>query len=238
MRRLIATALIAAVGWAGTGGAAADPDTTGQAGGQTYRVGETVLAGATDDGTGTWRVRTGRIDGGDPAVAAAFNAAATASAEDQIAGVRSEVAATSWRFDAAATLIFRPAAIAQWLKGSYYGQGAAHPINTVSTVVIDAATARPITLAELFVDEQAGLNRLSEQTRVLFPQRYGGTVPMPEQRGNRPVAANFANWLPTAEGMQLCFADYQLGHGAPTVTVPWAALADLLSPIGLALSRG
>lgn len=49
---------------------------------------------------------------------------------------------------------FRPTAIGEVLTGVYYAQRAAHPVDYVSTVVIDSRTAQPITLKDLFVNEQ------------------------------------------------------------------------------------
>jgi hypothetical protein len=49
--------------------------------------------------------------------------------------------------------------------------------------VIDSRTAKRITLADLFSDEQAGLQWLSEQTKLGFA----------------PTEANFAHWIHPAE---------------------------------------
>ena len=131
---------------------------------------------------------------------------------------------------------FRPTAIAQLLVGTYYAEKAAHPLDYVSTLVIDSRTAGPITLGDLFTDEQAGLRRLSEQSRALLPTIGGGSGP--ESPGTRPIAENFANWMPTAQGLEIHFADYQVGHGLPVVTVPWSAIADLLTPAMQPLAAG
>ena len=143
-----------------------------------------------------------------------------------------------WLFESNPTVTFRTSAIAELIVGVHSAKEAAHPNDYVSTVVIDSRTAKPITLADLFVDEQAGLNRLSEQTKVIFPQVWGGgPSPMLDEPGNRPIAENFANWIPTAAGMELHFADYQFGHGLPVITVPWSAVADVLAPDMTALTH-
>ena len=36
---------------------------------------------------------------------------------------------------------------------------------------------------------------------------------MADLPGAEPRAENFANWLPTATGMEIHLADYQFGHG-------------------------
>jgi hypothetical protein len=80
-------------------------------------------------------------------------------------------------------------------------------------VVIDSRSADPIMLTNLFTEEQAGLNRLSEMT------------------GGEPRSENFVNWLPTAEGLEFHSAPYQFGIALPeTKTVAWAAIAELLAP--------
>lgn len=205
---------------------------SGESNGKTYTVAAATIAGATPDGGGRWHAEVAQVSGGDPSVAEAFNKAGDASARGQIEQVRTDAdSVPSWTFEVKSELFFRPTALAQLLTGVYYAHGAAHPNNYVSTVVIDSRSARPITLSDLFSDEQDGLNRLSEQTKRIWPTVYGdGGEPMLDEPGNRPIAENFANWIPTADGLELHFADYQFGHGLPVITVPWAALTDVLAP--------
>ncbi len=84
------------------------------------------------------------------------------------------------------------------------------------------------------------MNRLSEQTKLIWPKVYGhgNNGPMPDEPGNRPVEENFANWIPTAAGMEIHFADGQLGHGLPVITVPWSPLSDVLAPNMVPLTQG
>ncbi|OBF20536.1 hypothetical protein A5725_16475 [Mycobacterium kubicae] len=205
---------------------------SGMANGQSYRVTTASITGATDDRRGQWNARFGQISGGDAAVIDAFNNASTASARDQLDQARTEASPDAeWTFESTPTVSFRTVAVAQVIVGVYSAKHAAHPSNYVSTVVIDARTAQPITLATLFANQQSGLNRLSEQTKLIFPRVYGGGPdPMPDEPGNQPVPANFANWIPTSAGLELHFADYQFGHGLAVITVPWSALADVLAP--------
>ena len=121
--------------------------------------------------------------------------------------------------------------MSELISGLYVHVPSAHPSSYVSTVVIDSRSAKPITLADLFTDKQAGLNRLSEQTKALLPGVSGvGPTPMADEPGNAPTEANFANWIPTPDGLEIHFADYQFFHGTPTITVPWSALDGLLAP--------
>ncbi|AQT82643.1 hypothetical protein B1R94_07885 [Mycolicibacterium litorale] len=172
------------------------------------------------------------ITGGDPRVSEAFNSAVHASAAAQLAPVRRDADPEgTWTFDTEPQISFSRAAVSELITGLYVHVPAAHPTSSVSTVVIDSRSAKPITLGELFTDKQAGLERLSQQTKALLPTVSGvGPTPMPDEPGNAPEEANFANWIPTPAGLELHFADYQFFHGLPTITVPWSALDDLLAP--------
>jgi hypothetical protein len=102
--------------------------------------------------------------------------------------------------------------------------------------VIDSRNAAPITLGGLFLDEQAGLNRFSEQTKLLLPAESGQPAgSFDNEPGAAPTEANFANWIPTPAGVELHFDDYQFFHGTPVITVPWQALDGLLRPEAYAL---
>src|ERR1700722_5149481 len=211
---------------------------SGVSNGQSYIVTAAANDGATPDGHGHWHVHTGQLTGqnagGDPAVVTAFNSASDASAQGLLDHSRADArpAWWDWTFDVKPTVTFRPTAIAELLVGTYYSAQAAHPVNYVSTIVIDSRTAQPITLKALFSNEPHGLQRLSEQTKLIWPTAYGhgGNEPMPDERGNQPREENFANWIPTATGIEIHFADSQFGHGLPVITIPWTALADVLAP--------
>jgi hypothetical protein len=188
------------------------PAETGVSNAHTYSVAMTSVDGATTDRMGSWDAWIAELSEGDPAVAAAFNHASRTSAQGQID--RAEIESNpgeQWKFESHGQVTFRSIAVGQLILGThYYG---AHPTSYISTVVIDSRSADPIMLTNLFTDEQAGLNRLSELT------------------GAEPRAENFVNWLPTAEGLEIHFAPYQFGIALPeTKTVAWAALADLLAP--------
>ena len=185
---------------------------TGVSNDDTYAVTITSIDGATADRMGTWDARIAELSGGDAAVVEAFNYASRTSTLEQIDRVKAESnPGEQWNFEAHGQVTFRSIAVGQLILGThYYG---AHPTSYISTVVIDSRSADPIMLTDLFTDAQAGLNRLSELT------------------GAEPRADNFANWIPTAEGLEIHFAPYQFGIALPeTKTVAWEALADLLAP--------
>jgi hypothetical protein len=186
---------------------------TGVSNEEAYTVAVTSIDGATTDRMGTWEARVVELSEGDPAVVEAFNHASRISAEGQIDRAKAESnPGEQWNFESNGQVTFRSIAVGQLILGThYYG---AHPTSYISTVVIDSRSADPIMLTDLFADEQAGLNRLSQLT------------------GAEPRAENFTNWIPTAEGLEIHFAPYQFGIALPeTKTVAWAALSDLLAPV-------
>lgn len=214
----------------GAGTAAADP-TTGSSNGQTYAVSAATIK------PGGWQVTVGQLSGGDKTVSSAFNDASVASGEylaDLLAGNVADATLKT-----TANVSFGPKTISQVLTGSYFATGAAHPVDYIATIVIDSRTGKPITLDALFADTQAGLQRLSDQTKVLLPAQPGTRMksPMPDTPGNAPVAKNFANWIPASGGIEIHFNDGQFFHGTPVITVPWAKLTDVLAPDMKALAQ-
>lgn len=212
--------------------------TSGMSNGAAYTVTRSSAGDATSDGKGRWNLVVDTVTGGDPRVAEAFNSAVHASAAGQLDPVKRDADPDgTWTFDTEPQIFFGAASVSELITGLYVHVPSAHPSSYVSTVVIDSRSAKPITLGDLFTDKQAGLERLSQQTKDLLPAVSGvGPTPMPDEPGNAAVEANFANWIPTPAGMEIHFADYQFFHGTPTITVPWSALDDLLAP-GMAALR-
>ncbi|WP_235677768.1 RsiV family protein [Mycolicibacterium sarraceniae] len=206
--------------------------TSGVSNKQKYSVTRSTAGDATTDGRGRWTLVVDTITGGDPRVAGAFNNAVHASASGQLEPVKTSADPDgTWTFETQPQIYFGGASVSELISGIYVHVPSAHPSSYVSTVVIDSRSGKPVTLADLFIDQQAGLNRLSEQTKALLPGVSGvGPTPMPDEPGNAPTEANFANWIPTPDGLEIHFADYQFFHGTPTITVPWSALDGLLAP--------
>lgn len=188
-----------------------------------------AIDGATADGSGTWKAQAGQLVGGDERVANAFNAASRNSVTGLIDDARADAHSHSWSLKATSTVTFQPAALSQLVVGVYYAKGAAHPIYYIATVVLDSRDGQPITLQTLFTNKQDGLNRLSEKASAILG--------INDKTGLAPSEKNFANWLPTAAGFEIHFADYQLGHGLRVTTIPWPDLADLLAPDMAALTQ-
>ena len=217
--------------------ATTNPTGTGQTGvsnGQTYSVANLPIDGTTSDGNGgEWHVQVGQLSGGDPEVCDVFNDASQGVAHRRIDEAQADNAVfpSRWSFESKSTVTFSNIAIGQLISSTDYA--GAHPVTMYDTVVVDSRTAQPITLADLFANEQAGLNRLSEQARIIgLKSNDDITVVEPDEAGIAPTPANFGAWLPTEQGMQINFPYRHFAGGSlpASFTVPWATLADVLAP--------
>ena len=191
-----------------------------------------AVAGPSPDGLGTWSVHYQRIDGGNPDTAAAINAGIDADAMGQVQHQTWDASTRRpWTFDATGTAYFRPITISELFIGQYNTDEPNMPIQTLATVVFDNRSGILITWDNLFRDKSAGLTRLAEQTAAIlptvYPQRHPGEW---QQSAFAPIDINFKNWIPTAQGIELHFPDYQFGRGLKVITVPWAKVKDLIAP--------
>ena len=203
---------------------------TGVSNGKTYMVDRSASDGAATNGS--WKLVMDTVSDGDPQVAEAFNQAVHAAAQHLLDNAtRTAKPQGQWTFETSPQVFFSSASISALISGTYNDETAAHPAGSVTNVVIDSRSGKPITLKELFTDQQAGLNRISEQTKLLLPPAMGVTAtPMPNIPGDKPLMENFDSWIPTPAGLEIHFADYEFVHGTPVITVPWAAIDDLLAP--------
>lgn len=203
---------------------------TGVSNGETYMVDRSVSNGAAMNGS--WSLVMDTVSGGDPQVAEAFNHAVHAASQHLLDdATRTAKPQGQWTFETSPQVFFSSASISALISGNYKDETAAQPGGSVMNVVIDSRSGKAITLMELFTDHQAGLNRLSEQTKLLLPSAMGVTAtPMPNIPGDKPLLENFDSWIPTPAGLEIHFADYEFVHGTPVITVPWAAIDDLLAP--------
>ncbi len=179
-----------------------------------------------------------RIDGPDPAVVEEFNESMRTALQDQIDGF--DDARFSLSDARPGPTYVGSSTVGAVLNISWDANPpGAHPTYIIATVTVNTDTAAPITLQDIFPDLQAGLQRLSEQSALLLPTTAAG--PDFESTGIEPVADNFANWVPSADGMNIRFGDYQVGPhalGLVDVTIPWTALTDVADPVALdVLSR-
>lgn len=173
-----------------------------------------------------------QVEGGNSAVSARFDSSMRAALQDQIDGDYGEGMHFTLTGGEDSTTTVSAGTVSGLLQTSWEADPpGAHPTALIATVVIDRKTAQPITLAELFPDEQAGLQRLSDESAKLLPDTVVGSGY--EADGIAPVERNFVNWLPTPQGMQIHFLEYQVGPyaaGLVTITVPWSHLRDVVAP--------
>lgn len=199
-----------------------------ETGSEPYRAETLLVSGSTD--RVDYDVEIPQISGGDPAVVDEFNESTRAALQDLIDGPGTERYTLSTGTHEVTRI--GEHVVAGLLVTSYnMNPPGAHPTAIVSTVAVNTDDATPITLQDLFPDLQAGLDRLSEQSALLLPETAAGPDYVAE--GIAPEEINFANWLPTPEGMDIHFGDYQVGPhaiGLVTVTVPWDDLDDVMDP--------
>ncbi|MGN5235766.1 RsiV family protein [Rhodococcus sp. SJ-3] len=235
---LVLTACTAESGTAVAGSSTASPQitentstsigttTATEADQQPYRAETLLVSGSTD--RVDYAVEIPQIGGGDPAVVDEFNESMQAALQDLIDGRGTEryTLATGTQ---EVTRIGEHVVAGLLITSYNMNPPGAHPTALVSTVVVDTDNATPVTLQDLFPDLQAGLDRLSEQSALLLPETAAG--PDYVREGIAPEENNFADWLPTPEGMQIRFGDYQVGPhaiGLVDITVPWDELADVM----------
>jgi len=166
-----------------------------------------------------------QLAGGDPAVTARFNAAMQASR----AGMPQPSDDTSVSdgelpggFRSGVTRI-GSGVVAGRIVLLWYGKGAAHPNQSLGTVVIATRTATPVTVNDLYQAPAAALARL----RMLLPQLDTSGRLNEQWLSGDDIDVN---WLPTPSGLQVYVpVAHALGDYVP-VTVPWDRIADLLRP--------
>jgi hypothetical protein len=182
---------------------------------------------------GTWTVHYQRVDGGDPVVADQVNDRLDAEANREVQQATWDGSTKRpWTFDADATLHAGPMTVSEVFVGQYNTDDQHMPIQSVASIVCDSRSGVPITWGNLFVDKQEGLTRLGDATAAAL----ANVAPPDHVRDWRrqgqfaPVDINFKAWIPTAQGIELHFPAFQFGGGLKVVTVPWATVADQISP--------
>jgi hypothetical protein len=103
---------------------------------------------------------------------------------------------------------------------NWYSEGAAHPNNSVATIAINAETADPILVTDVFGDQQGAAQRLATKVTELNPD----VVPFDQSMDQ------FLNWVPTPNGFRVYVpVIHAMGDYWP-VTVPWDEISDLMTP--------
>jgi hypothetical protein len=227
---LFGAALLTAVGVAPV----AHADTVSN--GVTYSVVPDVRSGVSPQGPGEWTVNYEKVAGGDPAIADAINRILDDEADGQVWLFAASASKSShWTFSTQGRLQFRPMTISELFRGQYNAVDLPNmPVDTVATRVFDSRSGIQIVWENLFVDEQAGLNRLGELTKQILPAAYA-TPPLggwgEYYAGWAPVERNFRYWIPTDAGIQMYFPEGQFGREVRSITIPWSAVSDLIAPV-------
>ncbi|MCG6941774.1 MAG: DUF3298 domain-containing protein [Thiohalocapsa sp.] len=123
--------------------------------------------------------------------------------------------------------------------GGYMYTGGAHGGALYLPLVLDRKTGKPLEPAALFRAGSDWLAPLAEHARAALQKEapFNDDSEMVDddwfQQGTAPTAENYGLLLPTADGIRVTFSQYQVGPyaiGDFRVTVPYAALRDVLSP--------
>ncbi|MBJ7290908.1 RsiV family protein, partial [Williamsia sp.] len=210
---------------------AAPTSTTTTAAASPYTQTSIRVTGAS--GRATYDVTIPQLSGGNPAVTAEFNQSMRAALQDLIDDDKSPYDGfkLSNGYSKGPFHIGERVISAEQITGWIAQPPGAHGDSLLSTVTINAETAKPITLQDAFGDLGAGLARLSQESARILPTTNVGDRYVRE--GMAPKLENFANWTASPAGMLIHFGDYQVGayaDGLVTITIPWSSLSDVLAP--------
>ncbi len=221
MSRIIAWTILLCALWISATPAAAEPSGVNPG----YAAAPALIEGSSPDGLGDWRVDYQRVIGGDPVIADRINEIIDAEARGQVATYEPSATKTNpWTLDIEGKLQFAPMTASALFRGVFDTNLSNMPIETLATRVFDTRSGILLSWDNLFLDKQAGLNRLSAVTKAAMPGRQWGSEVA-------PVDDNFRYWLPTDDGIDLHFPPGQFGRGVTVVSVPGAAIADLIAPV-------
>ncbi|MCW2608744.1 MAG: hypothetical protein JWO60_3437 [Frankiales bacterium] len=104
---------------------------------------------------------------------------------------------------------------------SFYAQGAAHPLNEVSTVVVARPDAAPVLLTDVLTDTAPALEAALRHASLVAKQEGRDD---PADRLSIDVD-NWADWQAGPDGMTFFFDDYKAGgyaSGLRDLNVPWS----------------
>jgi hypothetical protein len=109
--------------------------------------------------------------------------------------------------------------------------GGAHPYPYTISVNYDLNTSHLLTLDELFTPGADYLTLVANEAKTRLETE--GYLDFPE--GAEPTLDNYQVWNITPDGLLINFDVYQVAPyaaGPQTVTIPYAALADIIDPVG------
>ena len=128
----------------------------------------------------TYQVDLPQVRGGDTAVREKFNSSMRTALDDYLEPdeSRSTTVAPGALVDdhKSAVTHVGPGSVAGVLIMNIFVERSAHPFNTVSTVVIDAHTAAPIMLSDLFTDPEAGMTKLVDGIKTAMAKDPGWKI--------------------------------------------------------------
>lgn len=182
-------------------------------------------------GNVTYKAELPQLKGGAAAVRDKFNASVRAALDDHLEPTEDDLPVTVApgalpEDEHSRVSHIGSGVVAGVLLLNIYVEHAAHPFNTVSTTVIDAHTAAPIMITDLFTDQNAGLTTVVEAIKA----EMAGEDKLADQSPPEPVADQLANWLPDDDGLVFYVpVAHVLGDYYP-VTVDWDAIGGALAP--------
>ena len=119
--------------------------------------------------------------------------------------------------------------------GSYY-QGAAHPNSYSDVINYDLKNGKQLKLSDLFKPGAKYLQAIADYSVAdLKKQTDKGLTPEEIEKGAAAIAKNYQSWNIMKTGIGVTFDAYQVGPyaaGPQFVTVPYAALKDMINPEG------
>ena len=182
----------------------------------------TLLPVKETSGTNSIDVKLPQLTGGSTPVRDRFNSGMR-TALDDLAGPATDTTIDDGQLagdERSRVTTITPRVVAGVAIFNWYSKGAAHPNNAVATITVDADTARPILLTDVFADQQAAGERLA----TAVTQINSDVIPF-----DRSID-NFLDWVPTAEGFHVYVpVIHAMGDYVP-VTVPWDQVSDLMTP--------
>ncbi|MCC3315964.1 hypothetical protein [Nocardia africana] len=189
----------------------------------------TTVAVREQTATLTTDVTLPQLEGGDEAVRERFNAAMRASLAD-LRGGAADGALHDARLRCGETSrVTRIGAhvVAGVLITDHTWEGGPHPVNQIGTVVLDTGTAQPVLLPTALRDPDRSWNALATTAQSLVPPDG------PTLFTHAPGSDDFANWVPSPEGLTVYFPVAHARGDYYPVQLPWNRIRDLFDPAAL-----